>query len=191
MKKAILFAAVFLVGITAQTFAQRNQQQITIPGKAYRYHNSQYINFVEDGVLYFVSSDGSFDFQFVQRVTPRKKGRRNYHNFYNGRGRSNAIKYDRFGNIRRIGKTNITYKRNGKVKTIGIVPLYYERGRLIQAGNMQITYNRFGNIRDTYGFVNRDNKNSWHDDWYVNNEYDCNLEVDRYDYERKRKRKTR
>ncbi|MFC7357013.1 hypothetical protein ACFQO1_04895 [Jejudonia soesokkakensis] len=186
MKKIILLVAVFLIGNATQTFAQRHQNVIINQGTNDRYYNSnETIRFVEDGVLYTVTTNGHFDFEVIHPSKPKykkKKNRRyqavNYHASDFGAVRYNQggkhfpkIKKDRYGTIIRIGKTEIDYKRNGKVRTIGCVPFYYNRGRLVQAGNMKITYTRFGTIRATYGHINKFNREFWHDDWYVYNEY--------------------
>ena len=98
------------------------------------------------------------------------------------------ITTDRFGNIRSIGSTYITYKRNGKVRSIGDVAMQYYRGKLIQVGGMKLIYNRHGKIRDTFGSIDHCENLDWHDDWY----YDVDaIYEDYYDdgsYDRKRKK---
>lgn len=190
MKKVILLVAVFLIGNATQTFSQRRQNVIINPGTNARYCNSMDdIRFVEAGVLYTVTTDGRFEFEVLRNSKPKyKKGKNrrnhaaNYYSSHYGAVRYNQggkhfpkIKKDRFGTIVRIGKTDIFYKRNGKVKSIGSVPLFYNRGKLIQAGNLKITYNRFGKIRDTYGYINAFNRRLWHDDWCIYHEYGTDL----------------
>ncbi len=188
MKKVILLVVVFLIGSSTQAFSQRNHNVVTKQGKKHRYYNSQEIRFVENGVLYSVSTDGTFDFEISNDSYFYNWDRRN-HNVVYYPGTPGAVQYkrgrrmyrpnislDRFGRVRSVGSTYITYKRNGKVRSIGSVTLKYQRGRLKQVGNMHIVYNRFGEIRDTHGYVNRYNKKYWHDDWYIHYEYDCEQE---------------
>jgi hypothetical protein len=183
MKKVFLLVAVFLIGSTTQTFANI-QKDVTInPGKKHRYDNSQEIRFVEDGVLYTVATDGSFDFEPFRKRKQIKRGRNNKQIAYQNANRRNVkykrqfrprVTYDRFGRVRSVNQTFITYQRNGRVKTIGCVPMSYKRGRLMNIGNMQLVYNRFGDIRDTFGYVNAYNRKLWHNNWYVYNDHDFN-----------------
>jgi len=180
MKKVFLLVAVFLVGITTQAETNTNAESVTYnPGHQYRYTNAQEITFVENGVLYAVTTDGAFSFQFLhpsQNNYRRGNNRQVYYNngrrgtrIVNHNGRRARIARDCYGNIIAIGHTQITYKRNGKVRTIGRVPLRYHRGLLISVGNMEITYNRRGLIRDTFGFINRQNRNLWQNDGFAFN----------------------
>lgn len=181
MKKVFLLVAVFLVGITTQAETNTQAENVNFnPGNNYRYTNTQEITFVEDGVLYAVSTEGSFSFEFLrpsQNNYRRGKNRRVYYNngrrsndIFDNRGRRARIIRDRYGAIIAIGHTQITYQRNGKVSTIGCVPLKYHRGLLVRAGAMEITYNRHGKIRNTYGFINRQNRNQWHNARYSYND---------------------
>lgn len=181
MKKVILLVAVFLIGSTTQTFANIQKDVTTNPGKKHRYDNSQEIRFVEEGVLYTLSTNGAFDFEVFRKPKRNKRGRKNGYYTYNNGNRNNVkykrnfrprITYDRFGRVRSVNNTNITYQRNGKVKTIGCVSMQYFRGRLMLVGDMELVYNRFGQIRDTYGYVNKYNRKLWHNNWYVYNDHD-------------------
>ncbi len=181
MKKVFLLVAVFLVGITTQAETNTNTENVTInPGNTNRYTNAQEITFVENGVLYAVSTDGSFSFKFLhssqngyrrggQQQVYYNNNRRGSQVVYN-QGRRAKIARDRRGTIISIGSSQITYQRNGKVIQIGKVPLRYRKGLMVRAGNMDITYNRRGKIKDTHGFINRENRNQWHDDWYSYND---------------------
>lgn len=186
MKKVFLLVAVFLVGITTQAFTTTQENVGTNPGKKHRYYNSQEIRFVENGVLYSVAINGTFNFKILKKGKHKKW--RTYNNAHLNnkyrKGHRPRVITDRRGNIVQIGRTQITYQRNGKVRTIGNVPLHYYRGRLMSVGNMDIVYNRFGKIRSTYGTINRFNDQDWHDDWYSYNDYD-----DDDDWNRKRRKR--
>lgn len=195
MKNAILFVAVFLMGIATQTFAQRNNKVDYKPGTEHRYYNTQEIRFVENGVLYSVATDGTFNYSVLNRPYQYSNSRRNYNTVYYNTApghvtyinrrhyTSPQVKIDRYGRIRSIGETLITYQRNGKVRSIGCVALQYHRGLLTRVGNLQIVYNRRGKIKSTIGHVNRYNQQYWHEDWYG---YDSGY---RDDYDRKRNKK--
>lgn len=180
MKKVFLLVAVFLVGITTQAETNTKAENVTFnPGSTYRYTNAQEITFVENGVLYAVTTDGAFSFQFLHPSQNNYRRGGTQQLYYNNNRRNRRIDRhndrrarvarDCYGNIIAIGQTQITYKRNGKVRNIGRVPLRYHRGLLISVGNMEITYNRRGLIRDTFGFINRQNRNQWQNDGYAFN----------------------
>jgi hypothetical protein len=176
MKKAVLFVAIFLMGMATQTFAQRHNNVVYNPGTNVRYYDAQEIRFVENGVLYSVATNGTFRFRTLQR--PFTNSRRGYTTNYYGmtpgevvyvnerHNNRSQIRFDRYGRIGSIGETLISYQRDGKVRSIGCVPLQYRRGSLIRVGNLEVIYNRRGMIRNTIGYVNRYNKQYWHEDWY-------------------------
>ena len=159
MKKIVLLVAVFLVGTATQMMANQQYFGNKNPRTHNRYYSSNTIRFVEANVLYEVNTDGTFIFQDLGRTY--NYGRRGHRSLPHC-----AITTDRFGRVLAIGHTQITYNRFGKVRTIGSVPLYYERGNLAQVGKMQIKYHRYGGIKDTKGYINKENKKFWHDDWY-------------------------
>ena len=200
MKKVFLLVVAALIGSTTQAFSQHNQDVVVKPGKKHRYYNSQEIRFVEKGVLYAIATNGSFDFSPVRRNGNQHYGRRN-HNVKQYLGAPGAVQYvygrpyyrpritkDRFGNIRSIGATYITYKRNVKVRSIGDVAMQYYRGKLIQVGGMKLIYNRHGRIRDTFGSIDHCDNIDWHDDWYYNDDATYNDYSHDWRYDRKRKK---
>lgn len=191
MKKVLLLVAVFLIGNATQTLANQNSDVVINPGKKHRYYKSQTIRFVENGVLYSVATDGTFNFRFLNRRGNYTYGRRGHQSnyipaSYNGVQYARANRYrsqirtDRFGNIVRVGRTWIEYNRSGRVKWIGNVRLRYDRGLLVRIGGMYIDYNRNGRIRNTFGHINRENRQVWHDDWNTCN----NRSHDHYKYDR-------
>jgi hypothetical protein len=199
MKKVFILVVAVLIGSTTQTFSQHNQDVIVKPGKKHRYYNSQEIRFVENGVLYKVATNGLFNFSPLRRRGNHHYGRRN-HNVKHYPGSSGGVQYsygrpnyrprittDRFGNIRSVGSTYITYKRNGKVKSIGDVAMQYYRGKLTQVGGVKLIYNHHGKIKDTLGSINHCVNTNWHDDWY--NTYDAIYDDSRYDRKRKKNNK--
>ena len=198
MKQVFLLVALYLSGITTQANTNTQAENETnFLGNTNRYTNAQEITFVENGVLYEVTTNGSFSFEFLQpyQNTYRLSNQRQvyYNNKRSGgiidnQGRPAKITRDRRGTIIAIGRTPITYQRNGKVNGIGSVPLNYNRGLLVRAGNMAITYNRRGNIRDTHGFINRANRNVLHNNRYTYNECHRDNQIDWSDLERQHNR---
>jgi len=178
MKKVALLAALFLGGMAAQ--ATTNQQENL--GEIVQINSHigiQFIEFAENGVLFKVAPNGSFTFEFLYPYTTFRNRRNNNVVYYENGRRGNSAHYnqnfrqtrrDRYGNIVQVSNVLITYDKKGKLRSIGDVKFKYHKGRLIKAGGMEITYNRFGTVRDTYGFVH--DKKDWHDDWYINNNDD-------------------
>lgn len=102
----------------------------------YSYNNA--VNFIENGIEFFIFTNGNFDFdiRYNSRFT---RIRRNFN-----------------GQIRRIGNVNIRYDRFGNVTRIGDVFIKYHRNRLVRVGDLTVNYNRwgspvfYGNVRDFY-----------------------------------------
>lgn len=180
MKKAILLVALFLGGMSTQMMAQRQNDGSIRKGEKHRYHNLDAVQFAENGVLFTVFTDGTFDFKKDKYTSPYRNGRNYKTNYYGNRTkrgrRGNGVnhrlnvKTDYHGNIVGINNICISYKRNGKVKQIGSVSIFHQRGQMVQVGGMSIEYNRFGDIRNTYGHINRNNRKVWHDDWITYND---------------------
>lgn len=188
MRNALLLVALFLGGMTTQTIAQRHGNVHSKKGKKHRYYNSESVRFVENDVLFTVFTDGTFSFTDQFNGQPYRYNKRNHRtNYYGKKGRRGhrrgygnrplRVKTDFYGNIIGVNGICISYKRNGKVKQIGSVPIYHQRGFMVQVGGMTIQYDRFGGIRNTFGHINRYNA-VWHDDWYVYNDYGNDWEND-------------
>ncbi len=123
------------------------------------YSYNEPIEFMERGISFFVFPNGEFDFNTRPDDTYgnyyyKGAGRR-----YENNERRNQFNYgvlienDSFGRIRRIGNTFINYDFNNRVSRIGSVFMRYNRFALAQIGGLQLVYNRFGEIIDSYGSV--------------------------------------
>ncbi|WP_432410312.1 hypothetical protein [Rasiella sp. SM2506] len=176
MKKIALLVVLFLVGAATETKA--NQLNSVENKPVNDCNHADKIQFVEDHVIYTIAADGSFTFDILDNPKYYKekehknkhgkpKNHKKQHSHYNPK-----IVTDRYGRIRAINKTYISYYHNGKVHTIGDVPMRYYRGDLVQVGDMELVYNRFGEVRSTIGHVNKENKKFWHEGWYVYNDRD-------------------
>ena len=152
MKKLAILVVLFLGGITAQANVTNLDHNTN---RGIRYNNSQPITFVQKGVTFFVNTNGSFDFNFSRGTIRGRRG-----NSLNAPGHTYGVtypyrnvRYDRRGNIVKIGRNFITYNRNGLVNQIGNVSLRYHRGKLVRIGNMRIFYNKRGRIHQVRGNV--------------------------------------
>ena len=163
MKKLIL-AVVFLGGMTAQADTVTHLDHGN--KKGIRYYEPQSITFIERGVQFVVFTDGQFDFAPV-RPQVSVYGRRGHQVQGPGTtygvtyrpGNRGFVKYDRWGNIHKVGRSYLNYNRFGQVNQIGSVSLRYRNGRLVRVGDMQIVYNRRGYIVNLIGYVHHDHTN--------------------------------
>ncbi|WP_439131630.1 hypothetical protein [Polaribacter sp.] len=136
MKKGILIAiAMFLMVTTVK--AKENENVPTKFGVNY-YSYSNAVNFFENGIEFFVFTNGDFDFDI---------------NF-----RNNRIRIDRDfrGRIRRIGNVRLRYDFRGNVTRIGEIRINYFRNRVRNIGDLTVRYDRwgqpmfYGNVRNFY-----------------------------------------
>jgi hypothetical protein len=136
MKKGILLLlGMFMMVSTVEAKTGENSTD-RFRVNYYAYNNA--VNFIENGIEFFIFTNGNFDFdiRYNSRFT---RIRRNFN-----------------GQIRRIGNVNIRYDRFGNVTRIGDVFMRYHRNRLIRVGDLTVNYNRwgdpvfYGNVRDFY-----------------------------------------
>lgn len=159
MKKITLFVASLMLATTATKASEIiNFSRTNLEFKTH-FNLDEPIQFSERGIDFFVFSNGKFDFN-----TRPNENSANY--YYKTAGRRSAefnnqqlenygvrIDQDNFGRIRRIGNTFINYDFQDRVSRIGTIFLRYNRFSLIQIGGLQLVYNRFGELIDTFGSV--------------------------------------
>ncbi len=144
-----------------------------------RFNNDEPIQFSERGIDFFVFQNGEFDFNTRPNDNGgdyyfKTAGRRSVE--ANGQGLENfgvRIERDNFGRIRRIGNTFINYDFQDRVSRIGTVFLKYNRFALIQIGGLQLVYNRFGELVDTFGSVKSRGYSGFTNTYYYGNN-NCN-----------------
>lgn len=153
--KKLLIAVLFLGGMTAQANTVTDLDHTTERGP--RYNVPQSITFTERGITFEVYTNGKFDFtQRGNRYQTRTQGRRGFNQGTPGHAYSvkypyrynTFVKYNRYGEIYKVGRNLIDYNRRGKVRQIGSVALRYNNGRLDRVGDMKVIYNRRGRIID-------------------------------------------
>lgn len=188
MKIFILFVAGFLL----TTSTTKASEIINFSGLNLEYscsfHQNEPIQFSERGIDFFVFPNGEFDFK-----TRPNDGEKLYYNSIDGRRNETLNKWcpdnygvnieqDNFGRIRRIGNTFINYDNQDRVLRIGSVFLRYNRFVLIQIGGLQLVYNRFGVLINTfgsvktirnYGFTNSNRVYGNNENYFGNNNMDC------------------
>jgi hypothetical protein len=99
----------------------------------YTYNNA--VNFFENGIEFFVFTNGDFDFDL------------------NATNRNVRIDRDFEGRIRRIGNVSLRYDFRGNVTRIGNIRINYFSNRLRSVGDLRVRYDRW-NAPIFYGNVN-------------------------------------
>lgn len=159
MKKiTLLVASIFLMGGIVANAADRNDRRSPVD-----FRNADPIVFVERGVEFYIFADGQFDFNTrpSNGEMYHKSGRRTsavnrtYGRNANVQNRNYGVKveHDNRGRVRRVGNVMINYDANDRVKRVGSVYMAYNRYALDRVGNLQIIYNRRGQIVDIVGAV--------------------------------------
>ena len=174
MRKITLVLATLLLGVT---FATALEQVSELNSKdlrnSKRYRFTQPILFVERGVEFLIFPNGEFDFNtnanyansgdYYRKSTTRRGsinatfGAPGVRNNFN-RSRGVRITHDRIGRVRSVGNVFINYDYQGRVKRIGSVYMTYRFGQLKQVGGLHIQYNRWGEMVNIRGHVNRSNQ---------------------------------
>ena len=110
--------------------SEANNGNDLLPNHSRFYAYTNAVNFIERGIEFYVFPNGEFDF---------------YPIYLNGRNhRFLDIRRNFNGQIRRIENVRIRYDFFGNVTRIGDIFLRYRRGRLVEVGNLNIRYNRWG-----------------------------------------------
>lgn len=142
MKRLLLLAAILSTTVSFST----DEKAINPNSYFFNYSYDNAVYFVENGIEFNVFINGDFDFST----------RRSYIDYNGNRFRTNRnsrIVRDFDGRIRRIGTVSIRYDRFGNVRRIGNVTMNYFRGRLTRVGSLTIRYDRWG-YPIFYGNVN-------------------------------------
>lgn len=158
MKKiTLLVASIFLFGSFTANATDRDYRKSPVD-----FRNADPIVFTERGVEFFIFPDGQFDFNTRPSTGDvyYKQGRNNSVNKTYGRSanvptRNYGVKveHDNRGRVRRVGNVMINYDANDRVKRVGSVYMTYNRYALDRVGDLQIIYNRRGQIVDIVGAV--------------------------------------
>ncbi|MBA4317799.1 MAG: hypothetical protein C0412_05310 [Flavobacterium sp.] len=185
MKKiTLLVASIFLFGGIVANAADRNNKRSPVD-----FRNADPIVFTERGVEFFIFPDGQFDFNTRPSNGDMyyKQGRRmnavnkTYGKNANVQSRNYGVKveHDNRGRVRRVGNVMINYDANDRVKRVGSVYMTYNRYALDRVGDLQIIYNRRGQIVDIVGAVKggrayqySQNNNDYNDHDYAQNTND-------------------
>ena len=141
MKKGILIllGVFIMVSTTEAKHGKKLSNRISFN---YSYQNA--VNFEEQGIEFFIFTNGEFDFN----------SNNNYYDSHLNRER--GIYRDYKGRITRIGNSFIRYDSYGKVIRIGNIFMKYYRGKLTDVGHLKVRYDYwgnptfYGNVRNNY-----------------------------------------
>lgn len=125
------------------------------------FSNAEPITFTERGIEFYIFPDGQFDFNTEpsQGDVYYKNGKRGNVNSTYGAPANTIlsgvkIEHDNQGRVRRIGNVFVNYDAQDRIKRIGSVYMTYNNYALTRVGNLQLIYNRRGQIIDMIGNVN-------------------------------------
>lgn len=161
MRPLLLLIALLFLGTTPTKATSVNNTEHHL--KESRRSILKPVNFVENGIQFFVYPDGSINFNI-----PRSSytvGRRTAQMVYIPHDsspysslnpyRRGYIKYNKLGQVNAIGNTPLYYDRYKRIQQIGNIVIHYKRGRLNRIGNMKVHYDRSGNIFKTTGIIDK------------------------------------
>ena len=138
MKKGILIllGVFIMVSTTEAKHGKKLSNRISFN---YSYQNA--VNFEEQGIEFFIFTNGEFDFN----------SNNNYYDSHLNRER--GIYRDYKGRITRIGNSFIRYDSYGKVIRIGNIFMKYYRGKLTDVGHLKVRYDSLINYFLTLSLV--------------------------------------
>jgi hypothetical protein len=158
MKRMLLcIAVVMMIMTTAQASEIGLEENNDFPPRSNRYRNVQPVLFTYNHVDYAIFPNGKVEFELPQRAAVRnnrqvtrrydvyRRSNRNY--------RSSFVRYNRYGQVTKIGNTRISYNSRGNVARIGTLNVSYRYGALSNVGGLQVLYNRRGQITAARGHV--------------------------------------
>lgn len=163
MKKMILFIAASLMIMTTAQASEILETQDNLKGELTRYRNAQPVLFALNGIDYAIFPDGHVEFELPRNF--RNYGNRNnrgnnrrydINRRTSSRNNRGLVRYNRRGQVTRIGDTRISYFGSGQVARIGHLNMDYTRrgGVLNQVGGLEVRYNRRGQLVAARGQIN-------------------------------------
>ncbi|HEU4496966.1 MAG TPA: hypothetical protein VFR70_07935 [Flavobacterium sp.] len=152
-----LLAGFFLFG----TAADASEKSAFAEAENYPagFSDAEPITFIERGIEFYIFPDGQFDFNTEPSYGEAyyRNGRRGANVTYGAPATANfsgvRVEHDSQGRIRRIGNVFVNYDAQNRIKRIGSVYMAYNSFALARVGNLQIIYNRRGEIVDVIGSV--------------------------------------
>jgi hypothetical protein len=160
MKRILLFiAAGLMMTITAQANEISLKQTNDFDNNP-RYRTIQPVLFTYNQVDYALFPNGEIEFELAMRRSRSTLNRRSSirsQNTYNTSNRSSFdrrfVRYNRRGQVTKIGSTRVFYNSLGQVAKVGNLNVHYRNRVLNSVGGLQVLYNRRGEITAARGHV--------------------------------------
>lgn len=160
MKRMLLFIA---AGLMMMTTAQANEIDLKESNdfkiNSTLYRNAQPVLFTYNNVDYAIFPDGRIEFEMPQRNVRSSHYRRSSTRRYNTystsilNNRRQFVRYNRKGQVVKIGNTRLFYNRLGMIKKVGNLDVGYAYGVLNRVGGLEVLYNRRGRMIAARGHV--------------------------------------
>jgi hypothetical protein len=160
MKRILLFiAAGLMMTITAQAKEISLKQTNDFDNNG-RYRTMQPVLFTYNQVDYALFPNGEIEFELPMRRSRSTLNRRSSirsQNIYTASNRSSFdrgfVRYNRRGQVTKIGTTRVFYNHLGQVAKVGNLNVHYRNRVLNSVGGLQVLYNRRGEITAARGHV--------------------------------------
>ncbi len=128
MKKGVLLLLGMFM-MVSHVEAKKGVNPTVKIGVEYRYNEA--VTFIERGIQFHVFLNGDFDFD-SRYVRKRRNSRIRIYRDYRGK-------------ISRVGNVSISYNSRGNVRRVGSIYMGYNRGWLTNVGQLDVSYDRWGN----------------------------------------------
>ncbi|AGC77436.1 hypothetical protein LX97_01733 [Nonlabens dokdonensis] len=160
MKRMLLFIATSLMMITT---AQANEIDLKESNDFKMnqtiYRNVQPVLFTYNNVDYAIFPDGRIEFEVPQGNTRsnyyRRSTSRRYTTYSTSllNNRRQFVRYNRRGQVVKIGNTRLFYNRLGAIQKVGTLNVGYAYGVVNRVGGLEVLYNRRGRLIAARGHV--------------------------------------
>lgn len=164
MKNLITLLAIFFVGWSASAETTSGYSN------SYNYYDGQTFIFTEGPVEFSVFADGQFDFRYLgnqRNGVNVHVGSPNVNISFNaGYDYSPYIQRDDYGAVIQIEDVPIYYDYYGRIIQAGNIFITYNRFGIAQVGNLYINYNPYGTYVGTRGFINGYNRGYVYRPWH-------------------------
>lgn len=142
MKTKFMLSAILSLFLFTGLFANTTNDVSGTNDGNIRYNNRS-IEFVEQGIKFYVYLNGDFDFEAnLRRHAGVQIDRRGI--YISTSPHRVSIDRDRHGRITRVGNVKISYTKFDRIKHIGRVKVDYHGNRVTSVGNLDVIYTRHG-----------------------------------------------
>ena len=156
----LFIAAGLMMTMTAQANEISLKQTNDFNNNNGRYRNVQPVLFTYNQVDYAIFPNGKIEFELPEYRSRSTVNRRSsirshsaYHDSNSSRVDRRFVRYNRRGQVTKIGNTRVFYNSRGKVAKVGNLRVQYRNNVLNSVGGLQVLYNRREQITAARGHV--------------------------------------